>query len=358
MSITNHVNYCRLDDYIAKFYELVANEQNTEKYPTTEISFKSGFIYENEGYKYEVFKKANDALSYASWEESMIGNGDIAKAVINTMHVRSDGRNQNLIDWRDIQNAEQVMQDNIVQSENLLFQLYKTSNQDSLLFENACKLFGRKYPLISYLFFIKNKEEYITVRPEILKKNFDVLEIETESLKKCTWDNYQKFLSIAKVVQSRLQDTISESVSLLDTHSFIWMLWRLRNITLGVSGKALLEDSDPYVTVVADGSKEGRRLSFYSYKYERSAKNRNAAIRIHGLTCMACGINFEEKYGEIGKGFIEVHHIKPLNSLEQEVVIEPATDLVCLCANCHRMIHRKKNYIMSVEELRNTIMSR
>ena len=77
-------------------------------------------------------------------------------------------------------------------------------------------------------------------------------------------------------------------------------------------------------------------------------RDREDAIRIHGTKCMICGFDFEQKYGELGKGYIEVHHIKPLTTLEQEVVVNPETDLICVCANCHRMLHRFKNYIVPV----------
>ena len=100
------------------------------------------------------------------------------------------------------------------------------------------------------------------------------------------------------------------------------------------------------------GTTEGKRTVYYTTKYERSSKNREAAIRIHGTKCMICGFDFGQKYGELGKGYIEVHHIKPLATLEQEVVINPETDLICVCANCHRMLHRFKNYIVTVEELK------
>ena len=100
------------------------------------------------------------------------------------------------------------------------------------------------------------------------------------------------------------------------------------------------------------GTTEGKRTVYYTTKYERSSKNREAAIRIHGTKCMICGFDFGQKYGELGKGYIEVHHIKSLATLEQEVVINPETDLICVCANCHRMLHRFKNYIVTVEELK------
>ena len=99
------------------------------------------------------------------------------------------------------------------------------------------------------------------------------------------------------------------------------------------------------------GTTEGKRTVYYTTKYERSSKNREAAIRIHGTKCMICGFDFGQKYGELGKGYIEVHHIKPLATLEQEVVINPETDLICVCANCHRMLHRFKNYIVRPDDL-------
>ena len=79
------------------------------------------------------------------------------------------------------------------------------------------------------------------------------------------------------------------------------------------------------------------------------------AIKIHGVTCQICGFNFEETYGEYGKDYIEIHHIKPLHTLEEKMIINPETDLICVCANCHRIIHRNKNRLLSVEEIKKMI---
>lgn len=97
---------------------------------------------------------------------------------------------------------------------------------------------------------------------------------------------------------------------------------------------------------------EGKRIVYYTSKHERNAKNRKAAIRNHGLSCAVCGFDFEKIYGEVGKGYIEVHHRKPLSSVNQEVVIDPKEDLITVCSNCHRMLHRRKDRILTVEELR------
>lgn len=104
-----------------------------------------------------------------------------------------------------------------------------------------------------------------------------------------------------------------------------------------------------------DSNSEGRRKAYYCTFYERKLKNRENAIKIHGVRCKVCGMDFQEVYGELGEGFIEVHHVKPLYSLTEEAVINPETDLMPVCSNCHRMIHRKKGYVYSVEEMRKMV---
>jgi predicted HNH restriction endonuclease len=52
-----------------------------------------------------------------------------------------------------------------------------------------------------------------------------------------------------------------------------------------------------------------------------------------------CGFDFETVYGELGSGFAEVHHLRPLGEPAQPVSTTLA-DLAVVCANCHRMIHR------------------
>lgn len=97
---------------------------------------------------------------------------------------------------------------------------------------------------------------------------------------------------------------------------------------------------------------DGHCARYYTTRYERNPKNRKRAIEIHGTTCMVCGFNFEKFYGAIGKNYIEVHHIIPLASINEEIEINPEQDLVVLCANCHRMIHRKKDHVLTVSELK------
>ena len=83
-------------------------------------------------------------------------------------------------------------------------------------------------------------------------------------------------------------------------------------------------------------------------------KKKSQYFKKHGkLDCEICGFDFYEKYGEIGKGFIECHHKKPLHELEEETKVT-IKDLALVCANCHRILHRDIE-TLTVEKLKNNI---
>ncbi|WP_238726004.1 HNH endonuclease [Diplocloster modestus] len=100
---------------------------------------------------------------------------------------------------------------------------------------------------------------------------------------------------------------------------------------------------------------EGKKKVYYTTKYERNVKCREDAIRLHGCKCMVCGFDFKAAYGELGEKYIEVHHKNPLYNLNDEVEINPDTDLATVCSNCHRMLHRRKDRIITIDELRQIV---
>jgi predicted HNH restriction endonuclease len=102
---------------------------------------------------------------------------------------------------------------------------------------------------------------------------------------------------------------------------------------------------------------EGAKKQVFSTRYERDPKLRAEALKHHGTTCLACGFDFAKFYGEHGAGFIHVHHTTPLATLGGETTVSPKTDLIPLCANCHSMVHRKANYTLSLQELKQHIAS-
>lgn len=74
-------------------------------------------------------------------------------------------------------------------------------------------------------------------------------------------------------------------------------------------------------------------------RIERNPVARERCIQHHGVRCKACNLDFHEKYGAVGTGFIHVHHLDPLANGVRHV--DPERDLVPVCPNCHAMLHRR-----------------
>ena len=113
-------------------------------------------------------------------------------------------------------------------------------------------------------------------------------------------------------------------------------------------GKSLQVDDD-------DEFPEGKVVTVTHKRKERNPavtrKKKQAVLKATGkLACEVCGFDFEEAYGEIGKGFAECHHRKPLSELTTSKTTR-LKDLAIVCANCHRMLHRARPW-KTVEELK------
>src|SRR5690606_25280007 len=95
---------------------------------------------------------------------------------------------------------------------------------------------------------------------------------------------------------------------------------------------------------------EGAKKTITINAYERNPKARCLCLAHWGTECVICGFNFEHAYGEIGRGFIHVHHLIPVSQIGKSYQIDPISDLRPVCPNCHAMIHLK-NPPMTIDEV-------
>jgi 5-methylcytosine-specific restriction protein A len=98
-----------------------------------------------------------------------------------------------------------------------------------------------------------------------------------------------------------------------------------------------------------DGFPEGRVLYRLHRARERNRglvkQVKDRTLRLHGrLACVACTFDFAVKYGQHGEGYIECHHTSPLSELAEERETRPE-DVVLVCSNCHRMLHRRRPWL-------------
>lgn len=99
---------------------------------------------------------------------------------------------------------------------------------------------------------------------------------------------------------------------------------------------------------------------------QRSNKLRHAKIlelknSLNGVSCLICGFDFSKTYDGHGKDYIEIHHLNPVSLMDiegtKQKLKEALSKVVPLCSNCHRMMHRNKDKVLSVEELKSIIQA-
>lgn len=108
------------------------------------------------------------------------------------------------------------------------------------------------------------------------------------------------------------------------------------------------------------GYREGVTRQVVVNAFERNPDARKKCIEYYrkcrnGRTlCEVCETSLIDFYGPIASGFIHVHHLKPLSEIRENYVVNPRTDLVPVCPNCHAMLHRREPPY-TVQELRDFI---
>lgn len=98
--------------------------------------------------------------------------------------------------------------------------------------------------------------------------------------------------------------------------------------------------SIPEEVVNSGEYEEGSTTIISVNSYERNGEARKKCLECYGYSCIACGFNFKEVYGDAGDDFIHVHHLKSLSIIRKTYKVNPIKDLVPVCPNCHAMIHR------------------
>lgn len=133
---------------------------------------------------------------------------------------------------------------------------------------------------------------------------------------------------------------------------YIWQLKKPLVIALenlGLTGNTNLPE-ELFPTSGVNFS-EGAKKTIQVNAYERDKNARDACIAHWGERCQVCQFSFEDRYGQLGAGYIHVHHLTPLASIGKNYEVNPIEDLRPVCPNCHAMLHRR-NPPLSIKDLR------
>lgn len=194
------------------------------------ISFASNpYTDEKESYKYEIYRAGRDALAFQSWKQSDIGTGVIVDAVIGAIELPKN----NLVSWQGRYGKEarpqhplyeaKSQQNKLANIEACLFKLYH-KEQDEKSFADLIEIFGKTYPLLAYLYFLKDRSKYLPIAPTFFDHAFEYLGADFKTSRRCSWENYTIYTGLIRELKGMLTESLTSEVTLLDAHSFAWML--------------------------------------------------------------------------------------------------------------------------------------
>jgi len=141
---------------------------------------------------------------------------------------------------------------------------------------------------------------------------------------------------------------------LINDFSYTDIVNSLKTITSKENEKSIMSFDENIII------QEGKKIIVEKEIYTRSKQLRDYSLEYYknhgGLNCSCCNFNFFNFYGsEIGDGFIELHHKKPIFQYQDDDLNQTIKDAVLnitpLCSNCHRMIHRNRKQPLTIDFL-------
>jgi len=240
--MNSKIDIFSFEKYLSLFIDLVEAKSKTKF-----ISFPANrYTEENEGYKDEIYEKARNNLKFWKWSKEDIGAGKIINNVIAS--IKLENNENNLVDWRLTAKFEDKTKNvnKINDYEEALFNFFHDLKTDKESFDLFIEYFGKNYPLIAYLFFIKDKAQYMPISPS----NFDIAftklgVVDYKTSHQCSWSNYTQYNKLLNQVRDLLINREIKDVSLLNAHSFVWII---SDVEEGL-GKIGLADDDKIKTI-------------------------------------------------------------------------------------------------------------
>ena len=344
------------DKRVKDLWTLIGKEQPQLGYKGN-VAFHNteGWIYDTETeYKESLIEHNKNAIG--ALKPGFNDPEALKDAIIKCFHHTQFTRTGKLISEIAYEKAISIIETNPNSYRIIRDVLLASGDKEKEAFQAATELFSSKrYDAIAYLFMIKDPDKFFSIRSETsYGEKLAFLGFRSSCVGECSWDNYQEYIYYLNYIRSKLQDYFTENITIVDAESFMWMMYKLingRKSSTGTQDKKIPgpDLNDPFENYIT--GMEGDRNGYYVTRFERDPKLRKEAAKRGNYTCSACGMRFDERYGDYGKNFIEVHHTVPLKSYteERQTSVE---ELVTVCSNCHSIIHRKKNYVLTIDELK------
>ena len=277
---------------------------------------KNLFINNNENYKKEIWDIANEKLK-ALKAYTTFGSGELLSKLIECIEIQGN----NLLQW-DARNGSESRvhaklfeiietKNNLKELEELLWTFYFSEEiSDQAFFNRFTEIVNKKYSLIAYLFFIKDKSKYLPLATNTFDDFFRETEIDLRTSKKCSWENYYSYISVMEYIRSFLRENLDSDATLIDAHSFVWILERqykeaLKKGTYKKPKEFELKEKDKE-TVIKARIGQGRYRELLKQKWN----------------------NTESISDYANPDFMRASHIKPWKNCDNKECIDPENGLL------------------------------
>ncbi|MBQ3704126.1 MAG: HNH endonuclease [Oscillospiraceae bacterium] len=197
----------KLQDYAQAFimYEIAAHGID----PRKSLDGTTFRIEELEGYKYSEYdtfrKKKQDGQPYVE---------KIMEALSIT----------NLADYHHRYNIPKILNKKDPQAfEKGLDGLFE-GQDDQKSFEEIMVAIGGSFDVLGFIFFLKDCEKYLPIRSRLFNERFRLLGLDSDLEGNCTWSKYSEYMNWMKEIHGYLAKNVNSKITLIDTHSFVWIL--------------------------------------------------------------------------------------------------------------------------------------
>lgn len=232
----NAVVHITPSTFAQAFQRFLRQVEYAEESPGPFHDFQSGLAHEMERYKEWLYFEARHRLNVQSWTKDWVGTGKILRCVIAGIEINEGrGRRNNIVEWQGKKGPESrstlkllAARDDRRQwlkAEHALWDMYADLADPEACFGRLVDLFGARYDLISYLFFMRDWNVFMPMKSSFFPEVFELLGVPHSMVKQCHWENYAGAMERLREVQRHLAAyNIPNGVRLVDAHTFCWML--------------------------------------------------------------------------------------------------------------------------------------
>jgi len=274
----------------ARFQALITAKS---RHPFT--NFHEGLAAAWESYKPRLREYALELLHAEEWSEGEIGSGAILNRMIEAIEIQAavGDRTNNLVFWQNRYGHSNRDHRAFLEAtsnpklrreiEGLLFGLFRGGADEGTTFEQLRDLTGGKYPLLAYIYFLKDIARFMPIQPTGFDRAFHALGIDFSTLRQCSWENYATFNQTLVALRPLIAEAAGlTNVRLIDAHSFCWIFSTL-----------LKQESEGSIAEAPDEGRilSGREKSIIAMRLsvENTVKNANVQIVQRVLKNKNCG---------------------------------------------------------------------